>query len=146
MNTISVTLRFSAGHRILGLPGPGAKCSNPHGHNYAAVFTFYQQPGWPLHVEFGLVKQHLGDWIKANWDHGFIVHEEDVFLTYLADNGLKFYALTTPPTTEAMANELAMTAQDMFKGYVLASVQLDEGPDNTAHWWRAATSIRKATA
>jgi 6-pyruvoyl-tetrahydropterin synthase len=138
VNTVSVKLRFAAGHRILNLPGPGAKCSNPHGHNYTAVFTFAQPPGWPLHVEFGLVKSCLGDWIKDNLDHGFMVHEEDVFLTYLAENGLKFYALTTPPTTEAVANELAMAAQELFPGYILACVVVDEGPDNTATWWPSA--------
>src|SRR4051812_3915388 len=134
MNTVSVTIRFSAGHRILGLPGPGSKCGNPHGHNYAATFTFEQEPGWPLRCEFGALKLGLTGWIRDNLDHGFIVHELDIFLTYLADNNLKFYALTTPPTTEAVATELAMVAKELFADTRLASVVLNEGPDNTATW------------
>lgn len=128
--SITLTFRWPMGHRILGLTGGGEKCRNIHGHNWVADVTFPNDTG---KLEFGDVKAAIGDWIDEQWDHGFILAADDPFREYLIAEGLKRYTLDEPPTTEAIAEELAQSAYHLI-GVVPDSVHVLEGYRNAATW------------
>lgn len=148
MSTISVKAHFAAGHRILGLSGPGEKCRNIHGHTFHVTWVFAQDSD----LEFGTLKAALRELIKRDFDHGFIHDKADDFCVYLAANMLKHYPLDGPPTTEAIAAELAARSiERLHKPYSewgtsvgaqeplypharLLKLILDEGPENSATW------------
>jgi 6-pyruvoyltetrahydropterin/6-carboxytetrahydropterin synthase len=132
--TVKVRHEFCAGHRILGLTGPGEKCRNIHGHNFTCWWMFEQSPVWPPTVEFGFVKAKLKEMIDRLLDHAFIVHESDDFLDYLSTNSLKRYPLRDRPTTEAIAAEIARLTEEQFPDLDLVYVQLTEGSNNEAMW------------
>lgn len=136
MSAMQVRLRseFCAGHRILGLAGPGAKCRNIHGHNFTCWWTFKQGVEWPPVIEFGFVKVKLKDMLDGFFDHAFILWQDDDFLTYLEVNDLKRYTLREAPTTEAIAAEIARLTMNEFPDLVLVHVQLTEGSNNEAVW------------
>lgn len=133
MSTISLRTHFAAGHRILGLTGPGAKCANVHGHTFSVVWTF-KQGSADMALEFGAVKATLRTMIADVFDHGFIVDKADGFRDYLRASKLKVYALNGPPTTERIAEEIAFLSMRALPKAPLLSVELQEGPDNTATW------------
>lgn len=154
MSTVSVgPIYFAAGHRILGLAGPGAKCRNLHGHTFGATWTYAQDDS----LEFGQMKYLLKGLVKCHFDHLFFVDQSDDLLNYLAVNQLRHVATDGPPTTERIAALLAKRSEEIFtlpvdewnfkpnpkiepdqKGHfpdsTLLSVRLSEGPENTATW------------
>jgi 6-pyruvoyl-tetrahydropterin synthase len=151
MSTISVKTHFSAGHRILGLDGEGAKCRNIHGHTFYVTWVFWQEQG-QLKLEFGELKMRLRSLIAHHFDHAFILDIRDDFNHYLDVNQLKHYQLEGPPTTEAIAAEIATLTIDrltkpapadrfhrdelpaLWPDAKLLRVELQEGPDNAACW------------
>lgn len=128
--SVELTFRWPMGHRILGLAGRGAKCRNIHGHNWVAVISL---PNDDQMLEFGEVKHLIGTWIDKHWDHGFMLAGTDPFLAYLADNHMKFYTTSSPPTTEAIATELACQTAALVNVMPLA-VEVVEGYRNAATW------------
>jgi 6-pyruvoyltetrahydropterin/6-carboxytetrahydropterin synthase len=105
--TVSASRRltFCAGHRIWRHE---SKCKNLHGHNYelivhAAADSGLDQLGRV--IDFSVLKQQVGTWLEANWDHGTILFEEDIeLITALKSVGeQKLYLLPTNPTAENMA-------------------------------------------
>lgn len=132
MSTISVKQHFAAGHRILGLTGPGAKCRSPHGHTFHVTWTFTQAAGGDL--EFGAVKEALRAMIKDQFDHGFILDKSDDFCEFLRAGKHKLYRLNGPPTTELIAEEIALCTLKVLPKAPLRSVELWEGPENSATW------------
>jgi 6-pyruvoyltetrahydropterin/6-carboxytetrahydropterin synthase len=137
MGTISVKTHFAAGHRILGLTGPGAKCRNIHGHTFHVTWTFLQDTD-DMKIEFGSAKAVLRQMIKELFDHGFIIDRADDFRTYLRAGNLKYYTIIGPPTTEAIAAEIAAITLKLMRGSALLSVEVQEGPENAATWTRGA--------
>jgi len=105
------SLRFCAGHRLLGHEG---RCAYLHGHNYrvdvevepAAGGTEVDDVGRV--VDFALIKRRLLGWLDDNWDHAFILWEEDA--TALAAvrraEPTKYFLLPWNPTAENMARYL----------------------------------------
>lgn len=142
MSTISIKAHFAAGHRILGLGGLGEKCRNIHGHTWTVTWTFAQDPTW----EFCELKARLKNLIDIYFDHAFILDIRDDFCHYLDVNHLKQYQLEGPPTTEAIAAEIARLTVDrlitehgkgqkaLFPEAKLLRLELGEGPDNCATW------------
>jgi hypothetical protein len=128
--TITLSFRWPMGHRILGLTGGGAKCRNIHGHNWIADVELPNDDGA---LEFGEVKAAIGAWIKSDLDHGFLVHEDDEFVDYLAVNNLKHVATAKPPTTEVLAELIAETAE-LLTGVRPRRVHVVEGWRNAATW------------
>lgn len=129
--TITLTFRWPMGHRILGLTGSGSKCRNVHGHNWTADVELPNDDG---ELEFGDVKARVGGWITELWDHGFILASGDPFREYLLAEDLKHYIIDQPPTTEAIAAELAQQVEHMF-GVRPRSVHVVEGYRNAATWY-----------
>lgn len=131
--TVSLTFSWPMGHRILDLPGDGAKCTNVHGHNWTAVVELPNDDGA---LEFGEVKAKLGDWIDQTLDHGFMVHDQDPFMHYLVAEGLKHYVVPKPPTTEVLARVISQQAEALT-GVRPFRVHVQEGPRNAATWYDA---------
>lgn len=98
---------FCAGHRLVGHEG---KCQNLHGHNYVAEIyvTGQEQDEVGRILDFKLLKQKCLGWLDENWDHTFILWDQD-------QNGLdairqsephRVYELPYNPTAENMAKHL----------------------------------------
>lgn len=134
-NTVSVRHHFSAGHRLVGLDGPGAKCSNLHGHTFAVQWTFLAPDRTARSIEFGALKAGLRGWVDDNLDHGYICHTEDeeLFAAIVALRS-KHFITEEPPTTETIAWVIAKATSELFPDLDLISVTLDEGPSNSASW------------
>lgn len=129
---ITVTHHAEAAHRILELAGPGAKCSNVHGHSWHLEWTF-DATGVPVErIEFGAIKHTLHRWVDTHMDHGFIGHQDDEFTKDLLLRGSKVLALETWPTTEAIAEHLAQITELLLPDLRLVSVLVREGHGNTA--------------
>lgn len=95
---------FCAGHR---LHRHGGKCEFFHGHNYVADFyvTADQVDDVGRLIDFAELKRRFKGWLDENWDHGFLLSQED-------ENGIeaiqrvqpsKYYVLPYNPTAENMA-------------------------------------------
>lgn len=128
--TITLTFRWPMGHRILGLVGAGAKCSNVHGHNWEAEVEL---PNDDDALEFGAVKSALDTWVNTNLDHGFLVGADDPFLDWLLANESKHVVVAGQPTTECVAALLAEVAR-LYTNRVPTRVHVREGHRNAATW------------
>lgn len=117
--TATRQLTFCAGHRVLGHEG---KCAHLHGHNYVVEVTAEQEVPWssvsPLDgigrvIDFSVLKEKVGGWLDAFWDHGFILNEQDLAVVEALDafrdtdgKESKQFRLPDNPTAENMARYL----------------------------------------
>lgn len=136
MMTVTVRHHMSAGHRILGLTGPGAKCANLHGHTFGISWTFAVPDNTARTVEFTNIKRVLREWVDSTLDHGYIVDSNDEpLLEFLRKHDLKHHTIPRAPTTEAIAALIAdHTQRALLPGVGLVSVEVTEGPHNAATW------------
>lgn len=106
MTTIICTRRieFDAAHRVLEHE---SKCKNLHGHRYAIEASFQGENLDKLGrvVDFGVIRELLGAWVDANWDHTTILFEKDNDLGEAISNitSQKIFYLPSNPTAENMA-------------------------------------------
>lgn len=129
--TITLSHHFSAGHRIPGLGGEGAKCANLHGHTFGVECT-WAQPA-PLALEFTAVKKTMRGFIDQYLDHGYIVGCEDEWLLRILRSGnMKHFITTDWPTTEQITIAIAMNLQERLPQAALVQVRVTEGPHNAA--------------
>lgn len=132
---LTVRHHFSAGHRIPGLTGPGAKCANLHGHTFGVDWTFQVDGLDATEFEFTTAKAALRGWVDRNLDHGYLVAPGDTVLSdFLDAHGFKWYPVEPVPTTEAIASLLLRWANDPSMGIAASctSVLITEGPHNLA--------------
>lgn len=116
---------FCAGHRV---HGHESKCAHLHGHNYRVYFrcqpapTHYhtlgasyipivqEEPGeldsLGRVVDFSVVKQLLCNWLENNWDHKFLVWDQDPTSSYLLEIDQTVQLVPFNPTAEHMAEYL----------------------------------------
>lgn len=133
--TISCTRRihFDAAHRVMEHE---SKCKQLHGHRYVIEASFAAQKLDSLGrvVDFGVVKDLLGNWVDTYWDHNTILHEADAALgARIAEvtQQTVFY-LPCNPTAENMADYLLHTVcPALFKGSSLkcTRIRLYETPN-----------------
>jgi 6-pyruvoyltetrahydropterin/6-carboxytetrahydropterin synthase len=76
---ITRRFEFDAAHRVLG---HGGKCRHLHGHRYAAEVTLAPVAGEGLDalgmvIDFGEIKQVIGEWIDKHLDHNILLHSAD---------------------------------------------------------------------
>lgn len=126
---------MSCGHRIEGLPGPGAKCANIHGHTFGIAWTFAVESEGAEEIEFAAVKKALRSWVDEHLDHGFIVYSGDPLRGTLEELNTKVYAVPQWPTTEVIARLLGLKTPPPYFQH-LKSVTVTEGPHNEAKWVR----------
>jgi len=111
-------LQFCCGHRVYKHE---SKCAHLHGHNYvvflhASVSAETKQErggGAGLDsrgrvIDFGVLKEKFASWIDENWDHGFILWEQDqeAKSALAGMEQQKLFLLPENPTAENMARHL----------------------------------------
>lgn len=103
---ISIMRRFSfcAGHRLVGHEG---KCRNLHGHNYIAEIhvTGEKQDDLGRILDFKQLKTRCKNWIDENWDHAFVLWEDDAngLAAIRSSEPHRLFELPYNPTAENMA-------------------------------------------
>ena len=106
---------FCAGHRVVGHEN---KCKHLHGHNYRIYFHCEAKlDDVGRVVDFSVIKEKLCQWLEENWDHRFLLWQDDP----MADDilALDDHATKVPfnPTAENMAEYLVTTvAPKQFAG------------------------------
>jgi len=110
-------IQFCAGHRVYKHE---SKCANFHGHNYVAFFYARSQELDSVGrvIDFSVLKQKIGYWIEALWDHGFIFNAGDhEAVSIFSKSPMKSYMMVNNPTAENMANYiLTSVCPDVLKG------------------------------
>lgn len=111
---------ISAGHRVVGHEGA---CASIHGHNYRIHFTcspelktvdpmdyskLNEKEKFGLDkvgrvLDFSVVKKLLCEWLDGNWDHRFLVWEEDPWKEPLLIIDPTVKVVTFNPTAENLA-------------------------------------------
>jgi 6-pyruvoyltetrahydropterin/6-carboxytetrahydropterin synthase len=132
--TVTRKLTFSAGHRLLNHEGA---CRHLHGHNYQAWVTCRASKLDEIGrvIDFGVIKNKVGTWLDNNWDHGWIVYDQDQAmldtLEYFSElqrqkgfQSTKVFMLPTNPTAENMAYYLFVVANQLLSKYNVAVTQI----------------------
>jgi len=142
--TCTRRLEWDAAHRI---PRHESRCKAWHGHRYAAEITCAAPELDVLGrvVDFGVIKERVGNWIDANWDHTALlqVGDDDPAVQALAASneasGRPVYWMDGPPTAENIVSELARIAQDLLveSGVRVEAIRLWETPNCSAEWTRS---------
>jgi len=100
-------IKFCAGHRLFE---HGGKCEHFHGHNYVADFfvTGDEVDAVGRVLDFADLKARTKGWIDENWDHSFLVYEQDqnAILALEAVRPTRLFKMPYNPTAENMAKYL----------------------------------------
>ena len=104
-------LKFCAGHRLYRHE---SKCAFFHGHNYRVDIEVVAAGGGVevdsvgRIVDFSLIKQRMLSWLDANWDHAFLIFEEDsnALAAIRMVEPTKYFVMPSNPTAENMARYL----------------------------------------
>lgn len=128
-------------HRV---PRHESKCAAFHGHRYAAEITCHADAldDRGRVIDFGVVKEKVGGWIDANWDHTAILMTGDpdpavpALAASNAAHGRPVYWLRDSPTAENIAAELARVANELLAstGVRAVRVRVWETPNCSAEW------------
>jgi len=142
---------IDCGHRLYEHDG---KCKNIHGHRYTfhVYFTSDDLDKLGRVVDFGWVKNKIGNWLENNWDHGMLINENDPIgelwkqeswmtaeciipielLNALKElNGMKHFFLPCNPTAENLASQLYIIANQLMEGtgVTVCKVKCGETPN-----------------
>ena len=100
-------VKFCAGHRLYG---HGGKCEHFHGHYYVAEFfvTGDQVDSVGRVLDFADLKARTKGWIDANWDHSFLVFDQDQNAIEALERvqPSRLFKMPYNPTAENMARYL----------------------------------------
>lgn len=129
--SVSKEFTFCAAHRIIGHSG---KCNKLHGHGYRATVQFGTRDLNPLGmvVDFQNIKDQIGTWINAHWDHNTLLNGDDQDLIAAVSKLQQPYLFApgTEPTAEVMARELHKICerfvQSIPREVWVVSVRIDE--------------------
>ena len=120
---------ISCGHRVAGHEN---KCADFHGHNYRIHFECAPGPTGSLDdigrvIDFSVIKSVLCEWLEENWDHKFLLWEEDEFWPIM-DGRPGFIRVPFNPTAENMADHLLLIGNELLAehGVKLIRVRVDE--------------------
>jgi len=97
---------ISTGHRV---HNHESKCAHLHGHNYRIHFSVCapELDSVGRVMDFSVIKSHLCMWLEDNWDHKFLVWQEDPFMPILLEADPEgVVAVPFNPTAENMAKYL----------------------------------------
>jgi len=97
---------IACGHRVYGHEN---KCSHLHGHNYKFKFyvTAKDLDTVGRVVDFSVIKSTLCEWLEKNYDHKFLVYDQDPWsleLSKLDPDGVRIVPYN--PTAENIAKFL----------------------------------------
>jgi len=95
---------ISCGHRVYGHE---SKCAYLHGHNYRVTFTINGELDSIGRVlDFSVIKEKLCYWLEENYDHRFLVWENDPDATKLKEIDSSVVMVPFNPTAENIAKHL----------------------------------------
>ena len=95
---------ISCGHRVTGHE---SKCRHLHGHNYRVHFTCEAElDGIGRVIDFSVIKSKLCMWLEDNWDHRFILWDQDPMADKLCSLDDSVVLVPFNPTAENMAGHL----------------------------------------
>lgn len=107
MITCSRRIEFDAAHRI---PKHESKCKMLHGHRYVieANFSAKELDNLGRIIDFGVIKEVLGQWVDDHFDHNTILCKSDAALgeEIAKQTGQKIFYLDDIPTAENIAKFL----------------------------------------
>lgn len=108
---------ISCGHRVFAHE---SKCAHLHGHNYRFYFTVaapeLDTVGRVL--DFSVIKERLCEWLEENYDHKFLIWQDDPFLPALASlDPQGVVSVPYNPTAENIAKHMVeVIAVEALKG------------------------------
>jgi 6-pyruvoyltetrahydropterin/6-carboxytetrahydropterin synthase len=115
------------GHRVCGHEN---KCANLHGHNYRFHFTVEgEQDNLGRVMDFSVIKSTLCQWLEDEWDHRFLLWENDPLASTLPDIDPSVILVSFNPTAENMAEYIVeIIAPKILKntGTTLTELTIDE--------------------
>ena len=121
---------FSCGHRVYGHE---SACAHLHGHNYRVHFTVRpvvaELDSVGRVLDFSAIKSRLCQWLEDNWDHRFLVYEQDPWGNALHALDPTVVRVPFNPTAELMAEHLLYVVgpqQLAGTGCTLQSVVVEE--------------------
>ena len=134
-------IEWDMGHRVYKHE---SKCSHPHGHRYRAEVTA-SAPGLDAQgrvIDFSVLKEKIGGWVDAHWDHGFMLYDADpafgIMLRFPDVQGdLRVFSVPFNPTAENIA---AFLGEDicpllmMGTGIRITHIRLYETPNGYVDW------------
>lgn len=120
---------ISCGHRVYGHE---SKCAHFHGHNYRVHFVCEANELDKVGrvIDFSDIKKRLCMWLEDNWDHKFLMWEQDPeFLPMQSLDPDGVVAVPFNPTAENIAEHLVLhVGPEQLKdtGIRLVSCTVDE--------------------
>jgi len=135
-------IEWDAMHRI---PGHEGACKAYHGHRYAAEISVTADKLDALGrvVDFSVIEDVIGGWIRQNLDHTAILYirdDEPSAKSVIEANrrlGKPAYLLEHYPTVEVIVAELGRVTNELLKphGVRVISIRLWETPECSALWF-----------
>jgi 6-pyruvoyltetrahydropterin/6-carboxytetrahydropterin synthase len=133
MLTCTKTISFDSAHRVIGHEN---KCKNLHGHRFVleATFTADEVDNIGRIIDFGKIKQILGDWVNSNWDHNVILCKQDIKLgdDISKYTNQKIFYLDENPTSENLCRYIKeVLCPQLFQhlGVECTKIRLYETPN-----------------
>lgn len=127
---------ISCGHRVYGHE---SKCAHLHGHNYR--FHLHCQANTLDRlgrvIDFSVIKERLCVWLENEWDHRFLMWDQDPALATLAALDSTVVPLPFNPTAENLAEYLVCVIgprQLKGTGVRLSRVTIEETAKCHAHF------------
>ena len=119
---------FSAGHKVTGHE---SKCKHLHGHNYRVHFTVESKEDLDTIgrvLDFSVIKSNLCEWLEENWDHKFLIWNQDPMAKPLQEIAKESIVMVPfNPTAENMAKNLLEISEDLLPtGIYLTKVVIEE--------------------
>lgn len=128
---------ISCGHRVVGHDG---KCKYLHGHNYRIHFIVQAQELDQIGrvIDFSVIKEKLCMWLEDNFDHKFLIWDEDPLLQALNEvSSESLVVVPFNPTAENIAKHLVdhIGPQQLKEyGCQLISVRVEETQKCSANY------------
>lgn len=126
---------ISCGHRVVGHEG---KCAHLHGHNYRFTFTCKGDvDSVGRIIDFSVIKSTLCQWLEENWDHHFLVWENDPMLAGLRALDPTVVVVPFNPTAENIGTHFAESVAPKLlekTGVELIEVKVEETRKCWATW------------
>jgi 6-pyruvoyltetrahydropterin/6-carboxytetrahydropterin synthase len=102
MFSITKEVYFCYGHRLMNHPG---KCRHLHGHSVKAAITLEAESlnEQGMVCDFSDIAAASAEYIEAELDHNFLLHQDDPLVNLLEQSNERFLALPEHPTSEYLA-------------------------------------------
>lgn len=129
--TVTKTLEFCYGHRLLG---HGGKCRHLHGHNgrVAIEITADELNELGLVIDFADIKSIAKAWIDEHLDHRMLLCADDPLLPTLRAADEPVYVMDDNPSAENIARLIFDALVE--RGLAVAAVSLWEGDSSAARY------------